>query len=199
MGKSTPTAPKPAEFRAINIAQTGEQATQADINSFNLSDEDFAARFPGLSAGRDANIKSAYDELTGPLDTTVQNDFVNAGLEKSLSAFGGGNPLTGLGESGSASKNTIASSVSKNVQDKQDYDRGYFQDQLAQNLPRAFGLSGSDAANLSIANTGNLNQVAQSNYVGSVNASNAQNAADAQNTQAAIGTALAVAGIVAAI
>lgn len=187
-----PEQPEPAEFRPINVEGTGALATQADLLGFQRSDEDFSNRFPGLVIGREKNIESAYKELTGPLDPAVQSAFVNEGLAKSFGAFGAGG---GAGGVGSAARKTTSSSVMKNLQDKQDYDRGYFQDQLAQNQPRAFGLSGSDAANLSIANTGNLNSVNQSNYTGAVNQQNAENAADAANTQAAIQTAIAIAGI----
>jgi hypothetical protein len=200
MGKQpTPETPKPAPFFPIDIAKTGQDAINADQAGFATSDADFQKRFPGLALGRTSEVDDAYKQLTGPLDPNVQSSFVNQGLSSALTAFGGGSPYANVTGAGTAGKKAVSSSVANDVSQKQDYDRSAFNNLITTNLPRAFGLSGSDAANLSIANTGNLNATNQANYAGSVATSNARNATDAANQQAAVQTGVAIAGIIAAL
>lgn len=192
------TVPQPAPFNPINIPGTANQAFAADVTGFGTSDADFLARFPGLVSSRTTDIDKSYQQLTGPLDPTLQNAFVKEGLSKSLGNLGGGNPGASLTK-GSAAQNQTSATVAGRTQDYKDYARDNFSSLLASNPQRALGLSGSDVAQLSIANTGNLNSSNQAQYVAGVNRQNAENQADAQNQQAAISTALAVAGIIAAI
>lgn len=197
MGKAGDVeVPQPSPFFPLNPRDVGQQAFSADVTGFGYADDDFLSRFPGLVSARETNIDKSYQQLTGPLDPTLQNAFVKEGLSKSLGNIGGASQA-GI-STGSAAKNQVSSTVANRTQDYKDYARNNFSSLLAQNQPRAFGLSGSDAAQLSIANTGNLNASNQAQYVSSVNRQNAENAADAQNTQAAISTALAIAGIIAA-
>lgn len=198
MGKSADTTvPQPAPFYPLNVQDVGNQAFSADVTGFGYADDDFLSRFPGLVSARETNIDKSYQQLTGPLDPTLQNAFVKEGLSKSLSNLGGADQ-SGFSK-GSAGKNQASATVAGRTQDYKDYARNNFSSLLAQNPQRAFGLSGSDAAQLSIANTGNLNASNQAQYVNQINQQNAENSADAQNTQSAISAALAVAGIIAAI
>lgn len=199
MGKSSAaTAPSPPPFFPLDPSAVANQAFAADVTGFGTSDADFLARFPGLVSSRTTDIDKSYQQLTGPLDPTLQNAFVKEGLSKSLGNLGGGNPGASLTK-GSASQNQTSATVAGRTQDYKDYARDNFSSLLASNPQRALGLSGSDVAQLSIANTGNLNSSNQAQYVAGVNRQNAENQADAQNQQAAISTALAVAGIIAAI
>lgn len=191
------TVPQAAPFFALNPTTVGQQAFSADVTGFGYADDDFLSRFPGLVSSRETNIDKSFQQLTGPLDPTLQNAFVKEGLSKGLSNLGGSDQ-SGF-RAGSAGKNQASATVAGRTQDYKDYARNNFSSLLAQNPQRAFGLSGSDAAQLSIANTGNLNASNQAQYVSQINQQNATNAADAQNTQAAISAALAVAGIVASI
>lgn len=161
---STPKPPEAPKFNPIDIPGTLAAALQADITGYQASDEDFATRFPGLVAGKSLDINQAYKELTGPLNSTVQNAFTQRALEKGLSITGGGNPLAFVGDTGTASGNIASNSIANSVQSKQDYDRSYFNSLIAANPERAFGLSGADVANLSIANTGGLNANNQQQY-----------------------------------
>lgn len=198
MGKQDPQSPTPVPFYPISIDQTAAQATQADQDAFARSDADFASRFPGLVAGQNAQLDQDYKNLTGPLDPTLQNSFVTQGLAKSLNAFGG-NSGTNATTEGSIGKNAISGDVANSVLANQDYNRNVFNQDVSQNPLRAIGPSGSDAVSWLIKNTGDQNQINQTNYAGSVNTANAQNAADASNTQAEVGTGIAVASIIAVL
>lgn len=199
MGKAAETtAPQPAPFFPIDIQGAADTAFSTDVTGFGYSDDDFLSRFPGLVSTRETDINKAYQNLTGPLDPTLQNAFVKEGISKSLGNVGSGDIGASLLK-GSAGQNQTSATVANRTQDYKDYSRDNFSSLLAANPQRSFGLSGSDAAQLSIANTGNLNSSNQAQYISQVNKQNAENQADAQNQQAAISTALAVAGIIAAI
>ena len=161
----TPRAPTPPPFIPINIPETIAQAIDYDVQGFDWSDQDFLARFPGLVATRNQQIEDAYNQLTGPLDSTVEGAFTRTGLTAGLNSVGGGDPLSGLGlTEGSAGRNAATTSFVRNVLNKQDADRQYFDLLIGNNPQRGFGISGGDAANLSIANTGGLNASNQQNY-----------------------------------
>jgi hypothetical protein len=191
----SPSAPRQPKLNPINIPDVVAQAINYDTQGYIASDADFAARFPGLVQARDTTIEDAYKQLTGPLDPTVQNVFEKQGLAKSLGAFGGGNPAPSVGQVGSASGNTVAASIANSVMQKQDYDRSYFQSLLSSNPERAFGLSGSDVANLAIANTGTLNANNTIAYNNQINSANASAAAGVQTGQLISGIGSTIGGI----
>ena len=199
MGGGAGTAPKPPKFNPVDLGSAQANAIAADIRGYDFSDADFASRFPGLVAGRQESISNAYNQLTGPLDPTVETSFVNKGIGESMNAFGGGDPDAGIGGSGTASRKAVASSVANSVQGKQDYDRSFFDSMLQSNPERTFGLSGGDLSNLSINNTMGLNAMNQGNYAGAVGNANAANASSSQQQQAYIGAALSAAGIAAVL
>jgi hypothetical protein len=192
MSKSAGSAPQPPKFVPIDINKTQDQATQADITGYNLSDADLASRFPGLVSGRQQQVTDAYNQLTGPLDPTVQNSFVNQGLAQSLGAFGGGQSGAKIGTTGTASGNAVATSLANNVQQKQDYDRSNFENVLANNPQRTFGLSGADVTQETIANIIGKNNYLQARYGGQVGTANAQSAAANQQKAAEAAIAMAV-------
>lgn len=192
MGGGGGSTPQPAPFVPNNIGQVSDQALQADIQGYNLADADLAQRFPGLVAGRTQQIDTAYKNLTGPLDPTVQNNFTTQGIERGLSSFGGGNPNASISK-GSAGENAVAVSLANNVQQKQDYDRSNFEGLLGYNPQRSFGLTGADVTNMNIANTAGQNAYNQQKYLGQVGASNANAAAGAQQNQAIMGTVVSLA------
>lgn len=190
------STPNPPAFQPIDINSVGNQALQADITGYNLSDANMAQRFPGLVSGRNQQISNAYNQLTGPLDPTVQNSFVNQGMAQSFGAFGGGNNMAGIGTSGTAAGNAVATSLANNVQKKQDYDRQYFEQLLGYNPQRQFGLSGEDVVNMAMANTQGQNAYNQQSYAAKYNNYNAKNAAKGQSSAAALGS---TASIIAAV
>lgn len=184
-------APSPAKVYPIDINATENSALTADIFGYGLSDKDFASRFPGLVQTRDADIQQSYKNLNSPLDSTVQNSFVTKGLGQSLSAFGGGGEgATGVEGIG---RNTVASSVAKDTLGYQDNARAYNENLYALNPERGLGLSGEDASNLAIANTGNLSAANQQAYAAKVAQQNANIAAANQKRAAVTGAAISVA------
>lgn len=189
---STPNAPQAPKFNPIDIPATLAQALQFDIQGYQASDQDFASRLPGLVQAKNVDIENAYKQLTGPLDPSVQNAFVTSGIEKGLGVTGAGNAGAGIAP-GTLGSNVAGTTVAKDVLSKQDYDRAYFQSLIESNPERAFGLSGADVANLSIANTGGLNQNNQLQYSSTLAGIAAQGAAGVQTGQAisSIGTTLA--------
>lgn len=193
-GGSTPTPPK---FQPINIGTTEQQALGADQTAYNLSDSDFASRFPGLVSGRDAQLTNDYNQLTGPLDPAVQNSFTSQGLAQSLGAFGGGNNMAQVGNSGTAAGNTVASSVANSTLNKQNYDRTQFESDLGNNPQRQFGLNGEDIVSMMMANTSGQNAANGAYYASRVGNANASAAASSQETQAGISAALSLATILA--
>jgi hypothetical protein len=111
---SSSSAPQPPAFNPIDIGQAVANALQYDEQGFLWSDQDFLARFPGLVATRNDEIDKAYNELTGPLDPTLQNSFTTNAIGAGLNTVGGGDPLSGLGMTeGSFGKNTASVSLAK--------------------------------------------------------------------------------------
>jgi hypothetical protein len=164
MGK-TPDPPKPPKFYPIDIQQAITDQLSADIWSWNYSKNDLAERFPGLVAAQNQQIEQAYNQLTGPVDPTIQNDFVTKGLETGLASTSGGSAMVGLGlQEGSAGRGAESANVASNLQSLQDYYRENFAQQLALNLPPAVGLSGADVAQLAISNTVGQNAANQLGY-----------------------------------
>lgn len=171
------SAPKQPKFNPINIPDTIAQALSFDTQGFDASDADFASRFPGLVKARESSIADAYRQLTGPLDPTVQGAFARQGIARAIGAFGGGSAGAGIDPNG-ITGNTVSAAIANQVQNKQDLDKQNILNLFAQNPERQFGLTGGDVANLSIANTGSLNQnnaIGYQNQVAGANASYAQN------------------------
>lgn len=168
------------------------------MTGYSLADSDFLSRFPGLVGGRNTNVNTAYNELTGPLDPTLQNSFTKEGLSKALTTYGSAD-TSSVDAKGGAGGNLTAATVANRTQDYKDYARGNFESALAENLPRSFGLSGPAIADAGIWNTQTLNNINQSNFANRVSVNNAQNAADASATNANISTAITVASLIASI
>ncbi len=165
----------PLKFDPIDINKVQQDAINTSIQGYDLSDAD-RKRFPGLVPALNATTEDAYKQLTSPLDPTVQNTFATNSAISALQSGGGGDALASLGPAGSASQNQFTTSLLNQVQQKQDYDRSYLDSLLAANPERAFGLSGSDAANLNIANVQGQNAYNQQKYTQQVAQENANNA-----------------------
>lgn len=191
---SAPDTPEPPPFFPVNLQDAQRRAIEADTLGYQLSDQDFARRFPGLVSGRQTQLNDAYRSLTGPLDPALQNQFATTGIERALSVTGQGSSLAGLGTPGSASRNILATSVATDTMKEQDKSRDYFQSLMESTPQRNFGI---DPTNLAIGNVVGQNALQQAQYTGQVQAGNAQQAASDQNTAAAISTAIAIAGIAA--
>jgi endosialidase-like protein len=191
-GSGGGSAPNPPAPQLANISNLENQAVSADTIGYNLSDADLAARFPGLVSGRNQQVTDAYNQLTGPLNSTAQNSFTTQGLEQSLSSFGGGNPNATINK-GASSGNAVETSLANNVQKKQDYDRTYFENLIGANPQRQFGLAGSDVANLEGANVAAQNAYNQSKYAAQYGNYNAQQASSSSQSNATLGAIASIA------
>ena len=198
-GGGASATPPPPKVSPVNILGTELAAINADTYGYKLSDEDFAKRFPGLVATRDADIKKAYQQLTGPLDPALERDFTSRGLGQAMSAFGGGSENPDVTSMGSAGRNTVAASVANQTQGYQDTARNYIEQLTAQNPQRAFGLTGGDLVNMAILNQGNLANANQqaAGFSSALGAANAQASAQTRNTAIGVGASILSAAITA--
>lgn len=162
-------------FNPVDIPSANKQAAALDIKGYDLADQDLAARFPGLVAGRNAQIQDASKQLTGPLDPTVQNAFTKQGAIQALGSTGGGNIGANLGTAGSAAQNTTAATVANDTLDKQNYDRSTLGGLLAANPQQSIGFTGPDDTQLAIGNLQNQNQYNQAKYAYQIQQQNANN------------------------
>jgi hypothetical protein len=191
--------PPPPKVYPVNLGNTLQTGIAADQFGYNLSDADFAQRFPGLVSTRDENISTAYNELTGPLDPVVQNEMTTSGLAKSLSAFGAGSEVPDVTDQGSIGRNTIGASIAQDTSSYQDSARNYIESLSSDNPQRAFGPSGADLLSLAILNQGNQAQANQqaAGYASAVGASNAQ--AKQASTNAAINAGVSILSTIATV
>jgi hypothetical protein len=133
---------KSGKFKFLNPNKLEAEAVQADQLGYNLSDQDFAKRFPQLVAGRNASMASAESNLAGAPDPFVNNALKAAGL---------GDINLGTGEF------TQARNLGQPIAAKEQRDRAYFQRILGDNPQRAFGLNSGDIARIAVANTNGVN------------------------------------------
>src|SRR5262249_13564982 len=141
---------------------TENAALNADIFGYNMADKDFAARFPGLVQARNDVLNQSQSQLEGPLNPTVQNEFLTREQENAGAAFGAGSevPTTGAGTIGG---NAVKAGFTRDLLGYQDAARSTI-NSLIENpefLPRAFGNSGSQAVNQAIENLALYNQANQ--------------------------------------
>ncbi len=174
--------PKAPKFTPINVSKTNDLALQFDERGYQLSDEDFAKRFPNLVAGREYSIDDALGNLQGQESAVVTDTLSKSGLGDVN--FGN--------TSFEKAKNTGA--TGQEILSREKRDRNYFQNLLAANPQRQFGLTGQDVAHIALGNTNSANVFNQGTYGSRVNQYNAQvqqnaanNAGYAQAGTAALG------------
>jgi len=167
----------------IDINATMLAGEQADIFNYDTGAADLQRRFPGLVAGRTAMLNEDVKRVTGPLDPTVENAFLTNEYGNAMHAFGGGSEGP-VGAKGTAGRGAITAGFTKDVLGYQDWARQNLEQDILANPEISMG-SGSDAANMAILNTANLNEAntqakiikaAQKNA--DIAASNAQRAAE---------------------
>lgn len=189
-------APQSPQIFPIDIPATEQAAINADTLGLDTSMQDYATRLPGMVQSRDSQLKSDLDALTGPLNPTVQNTFMTGELGNAMSAFGGGSSKPNVTGKGSIGRNTIGAGYANDVNSYQDNARQNVLNDLAMFPEPGIGLSGSDAANLAISNTTNLNQANQLALAAKVAQQNAQTQADNAKKQTEIGVGTSIAGAV---
>jgi hypothetical protein len=184
-------AVKPPKPIQLKVGQLEQNMVNADEAAYTAGDQYVAQYYPALAQARDSMIGQAYQAITGPLDPTVQNAFVNTANRGSINAFGGGDQSFGLGQ-GSLARNAAAASVAQQTQGYQDTSRAFFENLNTFYAPRSFGMTPTDAANIYTFNNTQYN-----NYLQQQAAANTQ--AYYQNVAASNQQAGATAGLVGSI
>lgn len=184
------------DFEPVDIGAVDQMSFRQDVGAYGRSDRDFARRHSGLLGAEKLFEAQTLKDQQGESELlpALQSEFMRAGLSKSLGAFGG-NSLA----PGSAGEANVARNFGLGIMDFQDRNRANRQQSLtiAEGLfpRRKFGLSGADAAQLSVANTAGENnwnqanyanqfQTGQSNYNNQLAMQNANAQADAERSAA---------------
>jgi hypothetical protein len=180
--------PKPIQLK---LGQLEQNMVAADEAAYTAGDQYVSQYYPALAQARDNMIGQAYQAVTGPLDPTLQNSFVNAANMGSVNALGSGDQGFGL-STGSLARNAAAANVATNTQQYQDYNRNFFESLNNMYAPRSFGMTPQDAANVYTFNTTQYN-----NYLEQLQAAKTQ--AYYQNIASSNQQAGATAGLVGSI
>lgn len=160
------SAPSPPKFTPINTQDVAQQALGADIQGYQMSDADYAKRFPQLVSGRDLNISDALNNLKGGTSPIVSNALSASGLSRDLGS----------------TETKKARNLGMPISDLQSRDRNYFYNMFTPE--RTAGLTGQDIAHIAIANTNNANSYNQGTFGSRINAYNAGVGQNIQNTSA---------------
>jgi hypothetical protein len=145
-GGSTKTV-KPPKPIQLKLGQLENQMVNADQAAYSQADDYMKQYYPALTTARDSAIGQAYNAVTGPLNPSLQNTFVNTANMGSINALGGGDQGFGM-STGSLARNAAAANVATNTQNYQDYNRGLFEQLNSLYAPRSFGMTPEDAANV---------------------------------------------------
>lgn len=170
-GKPLTGDPK-GKLTPLNINKLEQIAIQADELGYNLSDEDFARRFPDLVKARDYNIESSRLNIAGERDPFIYNALSEAGL---------GDIDFGTGV------HNIERNMGVKIGSKESRDRTYFQRLLADNPQRAFGLNSKDVARVALANTQGINMNAMGQSEGRLQQALSNASSDAASQAALVG------------
>ena len=199
-----------------NFSDLDAKATAADAQGYARSDADFANRRGNMAEAENLFEDSVLQDQRGDstLSPAMQSEFMRAGIQGSLGAFGDSPGTLAPGSAGEAS---VARNLGLKIADFQDRNRQNRErslglgEQIFQR--RKIGLSGEDAATIAAANVKNTNDYAQGKFqsdvqkeqykynakVGERNAQmakqNADAAADSAETGAMVSGAGAVAGL----
>lgn len=176
-GVETVNPPKPIKLK---LGQLERRMISADQAAYGAADDYMSKYYPALTQGRDAAIEQAYNALTGPLNPSLQNTFVNAANMRSIGALGGGDQNFGFapggggfggggagsdwGKIGSLARNAAAAGVATQEQGYQDYNRSLFQQLNTMYAPRSFGMTPEDAANVFTFNNTQYNNFLQQKF-----------------------------------
>lgn len=175
----TPKAPKPIQ---LDLGGLENNMISADQAAYNAQDQYMQKYYPALAQGRNNEINQAFQALTGPLNPSLQNTFMNQANMGVTQALGGGNQDFGLGGGsfggagagssdnqswggeGSLARNAAAASVAQEEQGYQDYNRNMFEQLTSMYAPRSFGMTPEDAANVFTFNTQQYNNYLEQQY-----------------------------------
>lgn len=163
--------PQMPPFIANNIPALNADAIRYNTAGYNASDTDFKRRHKPIVESEKLFEQQVLKDQQGEheLMPLVQNEFMRAGLQGSLSAFG---DTPNILAPGSAAEAGVARQFGNEIAAFQDRNRENRTKSLvtAEELfpRREFGLSGSDAVNLGVGNTAGINNWNQADYANKV-------------------------------
>jgi DNA polymerase III psi subunit len=168
-------APEMPDYIPYDRNELQRLGVKQDRTYYGLSDSDFRKRHkPLLSAEKLFETQTLKDQTGNTeLMPALQGEFMRAGIGDALAGFGDpasvdGAITGGTLAPGSAAEASVARALGNSVEGEQQRNRANRLASLttAESLfpRRSFGLSGSDVANLEIANTAGLNNWNQADY-----------------------------------
>lgn len=159
------------EYRPVNLEELQKLAVDFDQRGYALSDSDFKRRHQPIVDAEALFEQQVLKDQRGEheLMPALQNEFVRAGLTNALSSFGS---TPGVLAPGSAGEADVARNLGLSIMGFQDRNRENRTKSLvvAEELfpRRKFGLSGSDAAGVMVANLAGMNNWNQADYANRV-------------------------------
>lgn len=166
---SAPSAPR---LQTVSIPQSENLLLSQDVSQYALSDADWAARFPGFSAGRSDIIGQLGGELGGGIPSQATGALNTAGLGAEASRMQGANEFQ------------TARNEGQPILAKEQRDRNYASTLLAMNPQRSFGLNAQDVLDIVTSNTGNVNAYKQAIFGSQSNAAISSSLQSAQDFSA---------------
>jgi|SRR5215469_4097427 len=204
----TVNPPKPLQ---IDIGQLGSEMTAADQAAYAQGDQYMQQYYPDLWNAQQNMIKQDYQNLTGPLDPTLQNTFMTHGNMATSAALGGGDQSFGVASKqaggggtfggggggsdwggSSLARNASAATVATDTQNYQDYNRAKFMQDNATWAPRVFGMTPEDYANFDIFNNTQINNYLQQKFAAQTQSYYQGLGASAAGTSSAIGAGASI-------
>jgi len=188
-------APEMPKYIPYDQNQIQNLGVAQDQTYYGLSDADFKKRHAPLLSAEKLFENQTLKDQTGDTELmpALQGEFMRAGIGGALSSFGDATTADGAVTGGtiapgSAGEASVARNLGNDIMGFQDRNRRNRLTSLttAESLfpRRAFGLSGSDAANLSIANTAGENNWDQADYASQFQTDQYNYLVEAQNRAA---------------
>ena len=157
---ATYTALDPASLQTLDPAQANAIGTQYDKQAYAASDADFAARHPDLVAANKINEANVLSEEKGNAPAGLEAQLTTAGLGTAANALA--TPIA----PGSTGSFGVARNLGEGYQQYQSALASQLGALNQQDAYRTFGLSGSSAVNLALANDQQYNAVIAGNQQG---------------------------------
>lgn len=189
MGSSAPevpqyNAPKMPKFKPADVGALNQQSIGYDREGYDLSDADFAARFPELLAAQDLFRQRTLDDFnkSSVPSQALHDEMMRAGISNAIGAFGGNIAPN------SAAEASVARNLGLGVLDLQDRNRRNQNEGITMATqmfqPRTFGFGGQGALQLELANLEGQNAWNQANYAAQVSGGQFNSGINAQNQNA---------------
>lgn len=165
--------PEYPDFIPNKFGQLNKGAITHDKRYYHRSDKDFAKRHGGMVQAEKLFEDSVLRDQKGEseLMPALQREFVGAGLESALGAFGGD---TGTLAPGSAGEANVATNLGLDIMGFQDRNRANRERSLAlgENLfqRRQIGMSGQDKVAIKMGNTAGRNRFNEADYAAQLQA-----------------------------